>query len=261
MAFKPFRGTAAAWLMAMLLVSVPALALDTQYKSWAKVLREHVTVKGATSEVDYSKLKLQPADLDAFLKEAQAVTKPEFEALPNPERVAFLLNFYNALTFKLAIDNLPLKSFKDIGGLFGNPWKKKDVFTLFGERMNLDLMVTRYLAEITPDPRIYFALTKSSKGGPRLPNEPFLASKIEKQLEDAAVLFISDRTRNGYEPKSNTFEVSSLFKWHRDDFIKGAGSVQKFLASRMKIDPPLSDAAVAKANVKYLDFDWKLNGR
>ena len=237
-------------------------ALDSTYPSWAKVLKDHVTLKDkqATSEVAYSKLKLNPAPLLAFVKEAESVTEAEFEALTQPEKVAFLVNFYNAISMKLVIENLPLKSFKDIGGLFANPWKRKNVFTLFGDRMSLDVMAERWIAKVTPDPRVHFVLTTSSKGGPRQGNEPLLPKKLDVQLEEAALLFVGDRTRNGYEPNTNTFEVSSLFKWHRDDFIKGTSSVQKFLATRMKIEPRLTDAAVAKANVKYLEFDWTLNG-
>lgn len=237
-------------------------ALDTTYASWAKVLKDNVELraKGTQAHVNYQKIQAQPAALSAFIKEAEALTESEFQALPTDEKIAFLVNFYNAVSVKLVIENLPLKSFKDIGGLFSNPWKRKNVFTLFGEKTSLDLLVERWVAKITPDPRVHFVLTTCSRGGPRLANEPLLAKKLDVQLEEAARLFVGDRTRNGYEPNTNTFEVSSLFKWHRDDFIKDAGSLPKFLAARMKIEPALTDAAVAKAAVKYLDFDWKLNG-
>lgn len=234
---------------------------DSNHASWAKVLGEFVQAKGSQSRVNYEALKRKPKDLEAYLQAVQSVPRETFDQWPPTEKLAFLINAYNAFTVKMVIDAYPIKSFKDIGGVFANPWRKMDQFKLFSDRSGLERIEDEGIRKISEpfDARILFALANSSKGGPRLCPEPFVAAKLDQQLDQAADLYIGDRTRNGYDPKTNTFEVSPLFNWKRADFVKSAGSVSKFLAARMKLEPPLTEIAIEKANVKYLSYDWNLN--
>ena len=72
------------------------------------------------------------------------VGEAEFGRWPKAERMAFLINAYNAWTVELILTKYPdLKSIRDLGNLlFNSPWKKK-FFTLFG----------RCLLYTSPSPR------------------------------------------------------------------------------------------------------------
>lgn len=253
--------TLAVFVLGLFPLRLMAAEFDTAYADWGKVLADFVHARGSESRVDYAGLKAKPANLESFITAVQALEKDKFETWSAPEKLAFLINTYNAFTVKMAIDAYPIQSFKDIGGVFANPWRKLDKFKLFGDKIGLDRLEDDWLRKISApfDARILFALSNASRGGPRLSAEPYRAATLDRQLNEAADLFVSDRTRNGYNPKTNTFEVSSLFNSKREDFVRAAGSVPKFLAARMKLEPPLTEVAIAKANVKYISYDWKLN--
>ena len=65
---------------------------------------------------------------------------------------------------------------------------------------------------------------------------------------------------NRFDAATRTLHLSSIFKWFREDFDKGAGSVPAFVAR-------YADAATASAiraggvRIEFLDYDWSLNGR
>ena len=236
---------------------------DATAPHWRAVVESRVKMKGTESRVDYAGLKTAPNDLDAYIQEVQAVKEEEFDAMSKEERLAFLINAYNAFSVKMVIENYPVKSFSSIGGTFANPWRKKSEFKLFEKPVALDDIEMKKIPAIEGmGPRFHFAICKTAKDSPRLLNEPYLASKLNEQLADAARVFITDRLKNGYTSSSNSFEVSQLFRWYKSDFESSAGaggSLAKYLAQNFELDPPLSAEAVKKASVKFVDFDWTLN--
>jgi hypothetical protein len=87
---------------------------------------------------------------------------------------------------------------------------------------------------------------------------------LEKQLEEATALFLSDTSRNRLS--DGELQVSSIFKWYREDFERGwrdAADLPQFLAL-YKDSLGLSDAEAGKLtaddmDIEFLDYDWKLN--
>ena len=219
-------------------------------------------MKGTGSTVDYAGLRSASNDLDAYIQDVQSVKEEEFDAMTKDERLAFLINAYNAFSVKMVIENFPVKSFSAIGGTFANPWRKKSEFKLFGNPVALDDIETKRISAIDDvGPQYHFAICKAAKDSPRLLNEPYLGSKLKDQLSEAARVFITDRLKNGYTSSSNSFEVSQVFRWYKADFEKaGGGSLAKYIAQNFELDPPLKPEAVQKALVKFVDFDWALNG-
>jgi len=55
--------------------------------------------------VDYTALRTAPTELDAYLNELAAVKPDEFAAWNRENRLALLLNLYNARTLRLIIDH------------------------------------------------------------------------------------------------------------------------------------------------------------
>ena len=83
------------------------------------------------------------------------------------------------------------------------------------------------------DPRIHFAVNCASVGCPMLREEAFVADRLDAQLEQQAQRFMSDRTRNRWNPQRQRLEVSKIFDWFGEDFRlghRGITSLPAFLA-------------------------------
>ena len=232
-------------------------AFDHTHAAWGKWLKQFANVNGPSTTVNYKAAKAEPNMLKPYLKTLEAVTKAEHDGFTDPQKMSFLINAYNAFTVSIVTDNYPIKSIKDLGGLFSSPWKKK-FFTLFGEEQNLDNIEHDRLRKEWAEPRVHFALVCASKGCPALRGEAYVATKLEEQLEAAAKLFLNDTSRNRWDQAENKLYLSKVFDWYAGDFIKKSGSVQSFVTPRMAT-VPANAAKMAKAQIGYLDYDWTLN--
>jgi hypothetical protein len=202
--------------------------------------------------VDYKGLKDDENKLDQYLKILDQTNPDE---LPRKEQFSLYINAYNAYTIKLILDNYPVKSIKDIGGLLKSPWKIK-FCKIGGKIYTLDEIEHEILRPRYKDPRIHFAVNCASKGCPPLMSEPYRADLLEGQLEKNTIEFLNDPKRNYLDGR--TLYVSRIFKWFRGDFeddivgffLKYAqGEFRQRLATQKD-----------RIRVKYLDYDWSLNG-
>jgi hypothetical protein len=256
--------------IAAVFTSMSALAFDHSHGPWDDLLRKHVRLigDGNASQVDYKGMLHDRAALKAYVGDIEKVARAEFDAWSKPRQQAFLINAYNALTAELILSRYPdLKSIRDLGSFLGKPWSKK-FFTLFGKESYLDQIEHELLRKegAYDEPRVHFAVVCASVGCPMLRNEAFTAEKLESQLEDAMKRFLSDRSRNRYNARTGTLEISKIFDWYGTDFgkgHKGFTSVKQALAKHAAqlADKPDDQAAVRgqKADVNFLDYDWALN--
>jgi hypothetical protein len=252
----------------MLLAAGAALAFDQSHAAWDALLKRHVVVAptGAASRTDYAGFRVDQAALQAYLDELSSVTQPEYLGWKREQRLAFLINAYNAFTVKLVLTRYPeLASIKDLGTLLSSPWKK-EFFTLLGAARSLDAVEHGLIRSpgAFDEPRIHFAVNCASVGCPMLRAEAYTGERLNLQLEDAARRFLSDRSRNRFDSASGALQVSKIFDWYGGDFEKsGARSVAGFLSRYAEL---LADADAARAlvrdgraPVRFLDYDWKLN--
>jgi uncharacterized protein DUF547 len=247
-----------------------ALAFDHAYHAWDDLLKKHVRYveNGNASRVSYIGFARDRAQLRGFLDEVQAVKRGEFDGWKKAEQEAFLINAYNAFTIEKILTRYPeIKSIRDFGTLFGNPWKDK-FFTLFGQPAWLDMIEHEMLRKegAYDEPRIHVAVVCASVGCPMLRNEAYRAETLDAQLEDGFRRFLSDRTRNRYNPQKGRLEVSRIFEWYGKDFEKGYRgftSVKATLAryADLLADKPEDRDRVRRqeADVAFLDYDWGLN--
>ncbi|PIR22869.1 MAG: hypothetical protein COV44_05655 [Deltaproteobacteria bacterium CG11_big_fil_rev_8_21_14_0_20_45_16] len=239
-----------------LMFSSTASAFDHTHQIWNEVLSRYVQPSGKTTVVDYKVLKGSPQKLNEYLKTLSSVSKSEYEKFSKSEKLAFLINAYNAFTLKLIINHHPVKSIKDIGSWFSSPWKKK-FFNLLGTKMHLDGIEHDTIRANFDEPRIHFAVNCASIGCPSLATEAFVASRLDQQLEQAAVDFLTDESRNRFDPATNTLYLSQIFEWYGDDF-KSAGGVRSFVSTRMAKEPKVQEK-ISAAKLEYLDYNWNLN--
>lgn len=259
-----------ALVLVLFLSARAAGAFDVTHAPWDALVKREIVVSpdGNSSRVNYAGFRREQAALATYLASLSAVTAAEYQSWPRDERLAFLINAYNAFTIKLVLTRYPeLKSIKDLGSLLQSPWKQQ-FFTLLGEKRSLDDVEHRMIRApgAFDEPRIHFALNCASVGCPMLREEAYVATRLDAQLESSTRRFLGDRTRNRYDPAAGRLELSSIFDWYKGDFEKGVGgsaSVAQFVARYAEL---LAGDAAGQALVRrgtlptrYLDYDWSLN--
>lgn len=255
-------------LMLMSAIALGAAApFDQTHAAWTTLLAAHVRWNdaGTTTAVDYAGFARDRAALDAYRNALAGVSASDFAAWPRAERLAFLVNAYNANTIALVLTRYPdLASIKELGGWMSSPWKQ-DVVTLLGATRSLDDVEHRLIhAGVGADePRVHFALNCASIGCPALRPEAYRAADLDAQLVDQSRRFLSDRTRNRWDAAGGRLAVSKIFDWYGADFTRAAGSVAAFLAryaEQLSTDVAEQRAiAAGTAPVVFLDYDWRLN--
>jgi hypothetical protein len=203
--------------------------------------------------VDYGGILKEEATLDRYLKVLEAV---DTKTLPRNEQFAFFINAYNAWTIKLILSAYPdLKSIKDLGSLFKSPWKKK-ICRIDGGLLTLDAIEHDILRPRFKDPSVHFAINCASKSCPPLRSEPYRGAVLDRQLDEMATAFINDPRSNRL--KGNTLYVSKIFDWFAGDFNN---DIVTFFLKYAKGDLKKQLQAQRKEiRIRYLDYDWSLNG-
>ena len=261
------------FLWALLMPSIGE-AFDHEHGTFTTLLRQHVTWSrtGHSSTVDYAGFQRDRAVLEAYTTELSAVTGHDFSRWSVAERLAFLINAYNAFTIELILTRYPnITSIRDLENFkFSSPWKRR-FFVLLESTRDLDDIEHQLLRKAADfdEPRIHFALNCASIGCPALRPEAYEAARLDAQLDDQVVRFLGDRTRNRFvrAPRA-TASVSPIFLWYAQDFqagFHGINSVQQFLA---RYAAALGDTPEDRARIKsggfglaYTEYDWALNAR
>lgn len=243
---------------------------DHKHKQWQQLLQKNIYEinAGQATEVDYSAFKQQEAELKHYLKGLTEVTPVQFDQWSKNDQLAFLINAYNAWTVELILSKYPkLESIKDLGSLFSSPWKKEFI-PLLGEIRSLDNIEHELIrgSDRYNEPRIHFAVNCASIGCPALAKEAYTGEKLDQQLEKSTVLFLQDRSRNRL--KGDDLEISSIFKWYRDDFKqgwRGVDSLEAFLvgySEALSLTQEQTKALLAEdIDINFLSYDWQLNDK
>jgi hypothetical protein len=203
--------------------------------------------------VDYAGFKADEARLDQYLS---TLEKADPESLARNEQFAFYINAYNAWTIKLILTGYPgVKSIKDLGSIFQSPWKKEFV-RINGKTLTLDDIEHKILRPQFKDPRVHFAINCASKSCPPLISEPYRGAVLDTQLDQVTRNFLNSPAN--YRIEGDTLWVSSIFKWFAGDFKDDpAGFYRTYAKGELKRH---LDEKKERVKVKYLDYDWSLNG-
>jgi len=254
-----------------------AQSFDHSHRAWTALLKKHVALLdgGKASQVRYSGFHQDRGALKSYLASLSTVTPPEFAGWSKAQRMAFLINAYNAFTVEKILTRYPdIRSIWDFGKFFGNPFKDR-FFTLLGETSSLDQIEHETLRKpgAYDEPRVHFAVNCASIGCPMLREEAYVAERLDEQLEEQARRFLSDRSRNRYDTERGALEVSRIFDWYKEDWTSGhrgfegkrepmRSRSQYFAAyATLLADSPAQRKQIAdqKAEIRFLEYDWALN--
>jgi len=257
--------------------SATAQSFDHSHAAWSALLKKHVVLVdgGKASQSRYAGFQQDRAALKGYLDSLSKVTQVEFDGWNKPQRMAFLINAYNAFTVEKILTRYPrISSIWDFGKVFGNPFKDR-FFTLLGSESFLDRVEHETLRKpgAYDDPRVHFAVNCASIGCPMLREEAYVPARLDAQLEEQTRRFLSDRSRNRYNPGSGRLEVSQIFDWFKEDWTSGyrgyegngaaIRSREQYFAgyAALLADRPEQRKAIEeqKAPIQFLDYDWALN--
>ncbi len=231
---------------ALTLFAGDALAFD--HSRLDTLLRAHAVA----GRVDYSALEAKNAELDAYLASVAAA--------PEPQKLGFYLNAYNALVIDalLAEPALPAKV-TDIQGFFDG---KK--YTVAGRSLSLNELEA-YIRKTFADPRVHFVLNCGAVSCPKLfaialPEDD---ADLDRILRDATKRFLHD---GGLvvDHEGKQLRYSKIFEWYKDEFDAKEGSVEAFVRKWMTDAKGIQglDQGVAQGYaVTYLPYDWSVNAK
>jgi len=204
--------------------------------------------------VNYQGFENEESVFDKYLKVLEGV---DTKALSRGVQFAFYINAYNACTIKLILTGYPgVKSIKDLGSFFSSPWKKK-ICRIDGEVISLDQIEHGILRPRFKDPRVHFAINCAARSCPPLRSTPYQGAILNQQLDEMASAFINDPSRNRLE--GSTLYISKIFDWFEEDFN---GDILDFFLGYAKGDLKKNlERQREDIKIKYLDYDWSLNGK
>ena len=202
--------------------------------------------------VDYAGLTGRATELDAYI---DSLAGAPFDELGRDDRLALLINAYNAFTLRLILDHYPVDSIKDIPG--EERWDAVR-WTLAGGTYSLNQIEHELVRANFREPRIHFALVCAAVGCPPLRSEAYTGKRLEVQLE-AQTRFTHESERwLRYRAGADSIELTSLYEWYGGDFEQVAGSVLAY-AARYDADLEYDLSQGHEPEVRFLDYDWSLN--
>jgi len=224
-----------------------SISISAQTSTFNTLLNTHVDSKG---NVNYKAFKQDEAKLDSYLTYLKD-TKPSSSWSKNKQK-AFWINAYNAYTIKLILQNYPTKSIMKIKKKGKTAWKIPFA-EVGGKTYTLDHIEHKILRKKLFDPRIHVGVNCASGSCPKLHNKAFTAKNIDAELESLMKQFINDSKRNNLA-KKDVVQISEIFNWFKADFTK-KGSVIDYINkyANEKVDD--------NAKIRYLSYDWSLNGK
>lgn len=217
------------------LFSSRVFAFDHSHQRFDGILKKYVQMDGAQGLVDYKALKKDISSLDQYLSELSNITETQFQKFSKNEQLAFLINAYNAFTFKLIIDHYPVKSIKSIF-FISSPWKE-EFFLLFGKKTHLDYVEHGLIRKKFKEPRIHFAVVCASMGCPTIQKFAYRAEELDSQLNKAARMFINDGKKNQILPDKLEMNISKIFKWYERDFASNHKNIKHYILQYAEISP------------------------
>lgn len=230
---------------------------ELDHGAWQRFLETYLASRGDDLNViDYG--RVSSADQAALSGYVDALAATPITRFNRNQQLAYWINLYNALTTKVVLDHYPVDSIRDIKispGLFkSGPWDK-ELLTIEGEPLTLNDIEHRILRPIWKDPRIHYAVNCASVGCPNLQSRAFTAANTETLLNKAARDYIN--SSRGVKITDTRIQVSSIYKWFREDFGTSDQDVINHL--QQYAQPQLKTALSGISRIADDYYDWSLN--
>ncbi|HEY3202136.1 MAG TPA: DUF547 domain-containing protein [Thermoanaerobaculia bacterium] len=220
------------------------------HEPWGRLLKKFVDERGL---VDYAAWKASAGDRKALREYLDQFAPAPQRAAEGPERIASLINAYNAFTVDWILSNYPTASIQSL----------KDSFTgarhsIGGRKVSLDDIEHRTLRPLAGY-RVHAVLSCASRSCPPLAREAYDARRLESQLDARMGVWLAREDLNRFLPAEKKAQISEVFRWNLEDFQKAGG-----LRSVLRRHAPerfRSFLSGEDYTIEYLTYDWGLNDR
>ena len=126
--------------------------------------------------------------------------------------------------------------------------------------MSLNDIEHRILRPIWQDARIHYALNCASIGCPALAATAYDGTRLEEQLDKAALAFIQDERAVRLAEDGSEIELSSIFDWYRSDFGKSDAAFSDHLARYAGLELATWLSVHGEdLPISFYHYDWSLN--
>lgn len=196
-------------------------------------------------QVKYADIVLNTAKLDELVSFIEA---NPFEQNDATTKKAYLINVYNILVIKTAVQNYPISSPQMVTGFFDNV-----KHNISGNEWTLDQLEKEHILPEFKDPRLHFVLVCGAVGCPPLISEAYLPDNLDQLIEQQTRYSLNSKEFTRVDEANNKVGLSSIFNWYKNEFEDEAGSVIGFI-NRFRTKP-ISE----NANISYYNYDWMLN--
>ncbi len=215
--------------------------------AWAEVLDTYVNEDGL---VDFVELKKDPSRLEDFLRFV-ASADPEKDSVTfnsADEVLAFHINAYNALAmYNVIRSDIP----KKLGGTANITFFVQTKCPIMGREMSLYDYENKVIRALN-EPRAHFALNCMSASCPQLPRRPFLAKRLQEQLDYETRKFMNESRNVRLEKGARKVYLSEILKWYKEDFLLVAPDIVTYI-NRYR-----DDRVPGKYSVNYTPYDWTI---
>jgi len=218
------------------------------HDEYDRLLKKYVNEQGLVNYGAWKQNRPDVTALEDYLKQfAQKSDKP---AQAN-EKAASLVNAYNAFMLRWILSNYPTESV----------WSLRDSFTaqrndIGGRRVSFDDIEHGALRPLIGY-RAHAVLVCAARSCPPLQRFAYAGDKFEEQDVQAYRAWLAREDLNRFMPSENRVEISSIFKWFKQDFDKVGGIPQ--ILGRCAPEPVQKFAGTGNYETKYISYNWGLN--
>lgn len=227
-----------------------AVRAGLDHSAWQRLLQTHVDRKGLVS---YERWKGNPEELQALRRYLANLAAPATPPANGDDRLASLINGYNALTIAWVLENYPTDSIQALEDSF--PARRH---TVGGRQVSLDDIEHATLRPLAGY-RVHGALVCAARSCPPLRREAYTALRVDAQLDQAMREWLDREDLNRFDLAGRRASISPIFDWYAEDFER-VGGLRSALKKHSRGDVPrlLDDDRV---KIRYLRYDWGLNDR
>jgi hypothetical protein len=246
---KPFAKLVSAVLLICSVMSARAVSVPAGIKNddYDRLLKKYVNDHGL---VAYEKWKASVQDRKA-IDDYVAQFAAGGNAASGNERLASLINAYNAFVLQWIVQNYPTESIWALKSSF-----KEKRYKLGGAMVSLnDIENDNLRPEFGY--RTHAVLVCAARSCPPLQQSAYAAGSLDDQVGRAYRTWLDRSDLNEFFPDKNEADVSSIFKWFKSDFDKAGGAkvvIAKFAPGTAR---PLLEKPDCK--ITYKGYNWGLN--
>ena len=218
------------------------------HDEYDRLLKKYVNEQGLVNYGTWKQNRPDVTALEDYLK--QFARKSDNLAQGN-EKAASLVNAYDAFMLRWILSNYPTESV----------WSLKDSFTaqrneIGGRRVSFDDIEHGALRPLIGY-RAHAVLVCAARSCPPLQRFAYTGDKFEEQDDQAYRAWLAREDLNRFMPSENRVEISSIFKWFKQDFDKVGGAPK--ILGRYAPEPVQKFAGTGNYETKYISYNWGLN--